>query len=51
VSAMERSMNWDLRSPQGQLCSDGVYIWDVEVRDASNRPVERIVRKVAVLRR
>ena len=50
VEAAAGSMDWELRSPNGANLADGIYIWDVEVRDSSNRVVERIIRKVVILR-
>ncbi len=50
VAASAGDLSWSLRSPNGLPITDGVYLWDIEVRDDSNRVVERIVRKVAVLR-
>jgi hypothetical protein len=43
-------LGWDLQSPNGFPIADGVYIWDVRVRDDQNRLVEHIIRKVVILR-
>jgi hypothetical protein len=51
VDASTGNLNWGLRSPSGMAISDGVYVWDVEVRDTNNRVIERIRRKVVVLKR
>jgi hypothetical protein len=51
VDASAAAMDWSLRSPNGSPITDGIYVWDVEVRDSNNRVIERLRKKVAVLHR
>jgi hypothetical protein len=50
VDASGGSLSWDLRSPSGELVGDGIYLWQVNVMDDHGRVIERVIKKLAVLR-
>ncbi len=51
VDAKPGFTTWDLRSPSGQSLANGVYIVAAQALDGGGASVERVIRKLAVVRR